>query len=367
MDEDECEIDRGGCSADAECTNVPGSRTCTCPEGSAGDGVGEHGCRKKVRAISASHGFTCALTETGEVWCWGGNEAGQLGEAPSVSQPAPVRVKGLSGAVFLGRGEARYTCAVTEMGDVWCWGRDSRVAANPTMPRRIEGLLPVAHVGQQSGAACALTRVGTVFCWRFAESMLGGDPSRPFETPVPISGVSGAVALSTGWYHACVLDAAGAARCWGSNTEGQITATLEPGMVYSEAIPSRAVSDPIAEIVAGNDVTTCAIMKNGSLLCWGLGTSGVRDMGVRGATSLALSHHLYCALLDQGKTVQCWQRDVSTVEKLEPSTWDARLVTTGPITRVSSPTTTVSFAGAAMRTGSSGTARSEARKKHRSK
>jgi len=37
-DIDECASNNGGCSAAADCTNIPGSLTCTCIEGYSGDG-----------------------------------------------------------------------------------------------------------------------------------------------------------------------------------------------------------------------------------------------------------------------------------------------------------------------------------------
>lgn len=39
LDIDECLTNNGGCGAQAQCTNMPGSRTCTCKYGYAGDGV----------------------------------------------------------------------------------------------------------------------------------------------------------------------------------------------------------------------------------------------------------------------------------------------------------------------------------------
>jgi len=38
IDVDECVVNNGGCSPVANCTNTPGSFTCTCIEGYNGDG-----------------------------------------------------------------------------------------------------------------------------------------------------------------------------------------------------------------------------------------------------------------------------------------------------------------------------------------
>ena len=39
VDIDECAVNNGGCSADANCTNTIGSFTCACNDGYTGDGL----------------------------------------------------------------------------------------------------------------------------------------------------------------------------------------------------------------------------------------------------------------------------------------------------------------------------------------
>lgn len=45
------------------------------------------------RAITAGRDFTCGLATNGEAWCWGGNEAGQLGDGTLQDRDAPVPVR----------------------------------------------------------------------------------------------------------------------------------------------------------------------------------------------------------------------------------------------------------------------------------
>jgi hypothetical protein len=66
------------------------------------------------------HSFTCALTEAGEVFCWGINEYGSLGvsEIPGVDVPVRIDVP-KAVAVSLG---GLSGCALTEDHRVYCWG-----------------------------------------------------------------------------------------------------------------------------------------------------------------------------------------------------------------------------------------------------
>jgi hypothetical protein len=75
----------------------------------------------KSVALGLDH--TCGLSPAGEALCWGRNDRGQLGTAPStgptVTTPQPV-----SGSLrfkTLGTGN-QFTCGLTESGSVYCWG-----------------------------------------------------------------------------------------------------------------------------------------------------------------------------------------------------------------------------------------------------
>jgi len=75
--------------------------------------------------IAAGSYFTCALTRTGEVWCWGDDSSGQLGAAPDRTPRSnvPVRVPLDGRALAIGAGD-RHACAVLESDRVACWGND---------------------------------------------------------------------------------------------------------------------------------------------------------------------------------------------------------------------------------------------------
>lgn len=71
------------------------------------------------RARPWSH--TCALDDTGHVWCWGYNYRGQLGDGTTTLNPVPGQVPGLSNVVQIASG-GDHTCALVDTGEIWCWG-----------------------------------------------------------------------------------------------------------------------------------------------------------------------------------------------------------------------------------------------------
>lgn len=78
-------------------------------------------------ALGANHLHTCAIVK-GEIWCWGDNFLGQLGDGLGGGriEPAkqPVKAKTTFNAVKVGTGRDS-TCALDDQGKVWCWGANA--------------------------------------------------------------------------------------------------------------------------------------------------------------------------------------------------------------------------------------------------
>ena len=100
-----------------------------------------------IAAVEAGEMFACALLEEGSLRCWGDNHFGQLGLGDSEQSPrrvdAPVVPTNLPGErieqVSTG---SRHVCAVTQSGDTYCWGFNAT---------RQLGRLPTATTSEKSG------------------------------------------------------------------------------------------------------------------------------------------------------------------------------------------------------------------------
>lgn len=148
----------------------------------------------------------------------------------------------------------------------------------------------------------------------------------PKPTPVPVALPVGrrAISISVGYSHACAVLDDGSARCWGSDGFGQLgddAALAQQPTPVAVALPSgrRAVA------ISAGGFHTCALLDDGSAVCWGGDSFGqlgddalfaqqptpavvALPAGRRAAAIGAGGVHT-CALLDDGSAA-CWGADV---------------------------------------------------------
>ena len=73
--------------------------------------------------FTSNGGYTCALTTTGQAYCWGANNQGQLGNNSTTNSRIPVAVQMPAGVSFqsIAAGSI-HTCALTTQNKAYCWG-----------------------------------------------------------------------------------------------------------------------------------------------------------------------------------------------------------------------------------------------------
>lgn len=247
-----------------------------------------------VQELEAGPFHACAIG-SGNLRCWGRNNAGQLGTGNKTNQRNPATVTGLPAIKTVSTG-ANNTCAVTEAGALWCWGANNRGQVGDGTTN--ERLRPVPILDIASGASdvvvgdshvCAIVN-GGVKCWGWNEHGQLGNALYDFGTnvavPTDVDDLSeGVVQLASGPAHICALLDNHDVYCWGRNRFGQVgNLELNPLLPidaygFENALSldeNTRVGTPvkveglgqIVELMAGDDYT-CALDVLGKVFCWG--------------------------------------------------------------------------------------------------
>jgi alpha-tubulin suppressor-like RCC1 family protein len=240
-------------------------------------------------AVSAGTAHTCALKASGSVACWGNNGDGRLGNnTTSTAVVSPVTVNGLSDAVAVSVGNA-HTCAIKASGAVVCWGdnRDGQLGNGTTTaaisPVAVTGLSDAVALSLGEFHTCALKASGSVVCWGndFFGQLGDGDRSSKYTPAVAVAGLSDAVAVSAGRGHTCALKASGSVVCWGEDRRGELgNGGKTPGLDTDTPIAVTGLADAVA--ISAGAYHTCALQASGNAFCWGYNIGGEIGDGTTG-------------------------------------------------------------------------------------
>ena len=250
------------------------------------------GCARFVQlALGSAH--SCALAESGTVWCWGQNALGELGDSTRTSRWQPALVLGIADAVEIAASRDT-TCARTRAGSVFCWGSNQYGQAQPTSAVQAPVPSPRAAV------------------WCGPSEPPNLEPTSVLTRPSEVPGVVDAVALTVAARHSCALTRNGAVSCWGDNSRAQLD-SRQPPLAFQRA-DVEGLPKAVALSAAGTQ--TCAVAEDKSVWCWGgcneVGQLGTADKsprlrrvpGVAGAEALESDPFRVCARLPGGLT--CW-------------------------------------------------------------
>jgi alpha-tubulin suppressor-like RCC1 family protein len=75
--------------------------------------------------VSAGGQHTCGTTSAGVAYCWGLNKTGQIGDGTTTQRTSPVAVAGGLRFLSVSAGKDSHTCGLTAPGDVYCWGANT--------------------------------------------------------------------------------------------------------------------------------------------------------------------------------------------------------------------------------------------------
>ena len=187
---------------------------------------------------SRDSGHTCVIASDNQTYCWGNGVSGQLGNNIAASSKVPVAVYTsgvLSGKTISSISNGMFhTCAIANDSQLYCWGLDTsgqlgnNLTVNSPVPVAVinTGALAGKTISSVSNGAdftCAIASDKRLYCWGSnTMAQFGNNTSVSSSVPVPIydSGVlSGKTinSVSSGNNHSCAIASDSQAYCWGDS------------------------------------------------------------------------------------------------------------------------------------------------------
>lgn len=255
----------------------------------------------------ASLGFAvdrwCGSTTSGAVACILNSELSPGG----VFRPdaAPVRVLGgaapvLTRVVGAGDPETGLTwCGQALDQSVWCWGRNDAgqlgagvVGGASEVPVQVGGGLRVISIAVTDGASCAIDVQGVAWCWGATEQgVVAGNAASPIPVPVPTPRRFFQVAAD-GTGSVCAIDGDQLVYCWGSNANGGRGRDGTGASGIPEAIEG---TDFFVSLSAGSD-GFIGLTVDRTLVVWG----GLAGTPFAASPARILSGFVFAELLPGG-------------------------------------------------------------------
>jgi len=224
-------------------------------------------------------GTVTGAQPTHEVWAWGLNGNGQLGNGTVTRYgglSTPVQASNLSNIVSVRAGD-QHSVALRSDGTIWAWGNDGwgqlgngRYASSST-PIQVPGLATVSAIAVGSLHNLALKSDGTVWGWGFnyfGQVSLGTNAGRGnVLSPVQVKGLAGMIAVAAGGDTSYALKSDGTVWAWGYDGQGELgngTSDENP-----HGTPTKVTNLGTAVAVAAGVEHGLAVLANGTISAWG--------------------------------------------------------------------------------------------------
>ncbi|QXM05184.1 RCC1 domain-containing protein [Crassaminicella indica] len=258
-----------------------------------------------VKTASFNRGFNIkAIKKNGELWIWGDNKYGQLGDGTTIDRKEPFKLADHVKATVPNQGGTAY---ITENGELWACGFNARgklgVGHCDPVLKPVKILEHVKTACLWNGLSYAILENDDLFTWGdnhgfLGEAILGNGSTDPCYTPKKI--LDGVKSVSTDGSNVFILKTNNELWGYGSNSNYQIedgnnTPVYAPKKIMDDVEkvytdvdfnnfvlkkngelwdlvgnPSKKVLDDVKELYLTPEEFHYAIKKNGELWAWGV-------------------------------------------------------------------------------------------------
>jgi alpha-tubulin suppressor-like RCC1 family protein len=229
--------------------------------------------------VSAGHGHSLAVGSDGDIYAWGYNGYGQLGNNSTTDSDVPVLVTLPAGVKFTQVSAGyRHSLGLATNGNIYAWGYNflGQLGNGTTTDSHVPVLvlMPAGVTFTQVSAgfihSLALDSDGNAYAWGGNYSgQLGDGSNTGSDVPVAVSMPAGVTftQVSAGVIHSLALDSDGNAYAWGGNFYGQLGDGSNTGSYVLVAV-SMPANVTFTQVSAGA-LHSLAVGSDGNAYAWG--------------------------------------------------------------------------------------------------
>ena len=280
------------------------------------------GITNAIAISGRSSVHSLALLSNGTVMAWGENSKGQLGNSTNNlnynPNPSPSLVSGVTNAIAISA-SGTYSLALRSNGTVMGWGQLGGSGASPT-PVSISGVSNAIAISVGQNSAMALISDGTIKAWgvnRYSQlgNLTNYGTNTVNGTPVTIPDITNAIAISCG-YHSLALLSNGTIKSWGWNSNGQLGIGTSDSDSHPTPVSVSGITNAVA--ISSGGFHSLALLSDGTVKAWGmndygqLGTGNTTNSflpitvpGISNAIAISAGYQHSVVLLSDG-TIRSW-------------------------------------------------------------
>ena len=254
----------------------------------------------------------CVVTDRDHLYCWGYNNSGELAlghtSTPrNITSYTPTEIVPPSGVIFasVSVGQGR-VCAISQTGNGYCWGSNydgsfgdgSYISSSRPVAMSVPNNETLQQISTANYHTCVLTTTAKTWCFGTGGNgqlgtgtTLGG---KTYRTPLVPSGTT-FTSIGTG-AGTCALDTNGDVWCWGALN----WASTSNGDLVTRNSPARilAIGSPTVSNAPSTEIDTTVARVNGRVNPNGYATSVVLEYGTSPLFTAPMSRTVTASLAD---------------------------------------------------------------------
>jgi alpha-tubulin suppressor-like RCC1 family protein len=278
------------------------------------------------KQVALGEFHTCAIDSMDHLYCWGADDDDQLGNGPGTTDASmPAQIGSMAWTDIASDGDNNAVCGIS-VGKLYCWGGNENGQLGTgtmggTVPSPMQVGMGFTQVEVGATTTCGVS-AGQLFCAGMDDhSQIPNGPGEMDSTMLQSAGTSLGIMWSQvqlGVADGCTIGNMGQLACWGQNGYGEDL----NGMAGESSNEVNVSAGHMWMQVGLGETSTCALRDDGKLYCAGqnydgrIGDGTTNDApspvlipsGANVWKSIAVGYQYACGVEDDD-TLWCWGDD----------------------------------------------------------